>query len=105
MSTKTQSRVPSSVTDANVQLDKQLRDAYHHMNLKTYKAVKNGILSFVLLGFAYVLVLEGADPTLVFTGTLVVVTLLNGIELAEFLDAWAAVRSGDTQTQRREDNE
>lgn len=102
MSTKTQSRVPSSVTDANVELDQQLRDAYHHMNLKTYKAVKNGILSFVLLGFAYVLVLEGADPTLVFTGTLAVVTLLNGIELAEFLDAWAEVRTA--QANREDDD-
>ena len=72
------------------------------MDLKAYKALKNGLLSFVLVGFAIVLVQEGAEPTLVFTGTLAVVTLLNGIELAEFYSAWEEVRK--TQAQSQEDD-
>ena len=102
MSTNHPNHIPSSVTDANVQLDQRLRDAYANMDLKTYKVVKNGLLSFVLIGFAVFLVLEGAEPTLVFTGTLGLLTLLNGIELAEFYSAWEEVRTA--QAQRQEDD-
>lgn len=100
MSTKSDTIVPPCATDANVQLDNRLRDAWN-MNLKTYKAIKNSLLSLVLIAFGWFLVLEGADPTLVFSGTLAVVALLNGIEFAEFVDAWSEVR----QAQLRDDED
>ena len=62
------------------------------MDLKTVKTVKNGLLSFLFLGFAVVLVLQGADPTLTFSGTLVLLALLNGIEMGELYAAWGEVR-------------
>ena len=99
MSTNHPTRIPRSVTDANVQLDQQLRDAYTAMDLKTYKLVKNGVLSIAIIGFGVFLVLEGANPDAVFAGTVLLLCMLNGIELAEFLDAWAEVRTAQAQSQ------
>ena len=98
MSTRTTHLIPHCATRANVSLDERLRgSALKQMDLKTYKAVKNGLLSLFLLVFAGFLVLEGADPTLVFTGTVAFLALLNGVELGEFYSAWEEVRRVQAQ--------
>lgn len=97
MSTEKPSFIPHCATEANVSLDNRLR-RLRHMDLKTYKAVKNGLLSFAVLVFAGILVVEAnADPTVVFSGTVVFLALLNGIELGEFFSAWEEVRKLQAQ--------
>jgi hypothetical protein len=103
MSAKHPHYLPECVTTANVQLDDRLR-SFNNMDLKAYKAVKNGLLSLAIIVFAGYVVNAGADPTVVFSGTLTLLCLLNGIELAEFYNAWEEVRKTQAQNQDREDS-
>lgn len=62
------------------------------MDLKTFKIVKNSLLSLLFLAFAIYLVTRGADPTWTFTGTFVLLLLLNGVEAGELYAAVDEVR-------------
>jgi len=63
------------------------------MNLKTWKVLKNIVVSLAIVGFAVFSVTEGADPLRVFSLGIIVLGLVNGMELSEFYAAWAEVQS------------
>lgn len=64
------------------------------MNLKTWKVLKNLIISISIVGFGIFAIGEGADPMHVFSLGIIVLGLVNGMELSEFYAAWAEVQSG-----------
>jgi len=95
MSTKTtSSTVPDAVTRQNCAVDHYLRNRWPPMNLKTWKVLKNLVISIAIVGFGVFAIGEGADPMHVFSLGIIVLGLVNGMELSEFYAAWAEVQSG-----------
>ena len=66
------------------------------MNLKTWKVLKNLVISISIIGFGIFAIGEGADALQVFTLAIIVLGLVNGMELSEFYAAWAEVEAGDS---------
>ena len=66
------------------------------MNLKTWKVLKNLVISIAIVGFGVFAIGEGADPMHVFSLGIIVLGLVNGMELSEFYAAWAEVQAGDS---------
>jgi len=62
------------------------------MTLTQFKVVKNLLLSGVILAFSWLLVTEGAEPTLVGVAALSLVAVLNGVDLAEWYAVWGEVQ-------------
>jgi hypothetical protein len=65
------------------------------MYLRAVKTIKNGLLSLLFLGFALILVDQGAGPTLTYSETIALLAVLNGIELGELYAAWSEVQGTD----------
>lgn len=66
------------------------------MNLKTWKVLKNLVISIAIVGFGVFAIGEGANPMHVFSLGIIVLGLVNGMELGEFYAAWAEVQSIET---------
>lgn len=94
MSTKAPTLIPTAQTRANLDLAMRLASRYENMDLKTYKALKIGVLSVSVIGYAVFSVQQGADPNVVFTGTVLLLAILNGVEVTELASAWIEVRTG-----------
>ena len=75
------------------------------MNLKTWKVIKNLVVSIAIVGFAIFAIGEGADPLQVFSLAIVVIGLVNGMELSEFYAAWAEVQTGGQDDSSSSDND
>jgi hypothetical protein len=63
------------------------------MNLKTWKVLKNLIISLAIVGFGVFTIGEGANPMHVFSLGIIILGLVNGMELSEFYAAWAEVQA------------
>ena len=96
--------IPDELTDQNRALDQFLRRKWPPMNLKRWKLVKNAVFAAAILGYGYVLVTEGADPTIVFAGTIALLIPLLGIEFGEFAAAWAMIQTGSPPDQPQDDD-
>jgi len=64
------------------------------MNLRTWKVLKNLVISIAIVSFGVFAIGEGADPMHVFSLAIIVLGLVNGMELGEFYAAWADVQAG-----------
>ncbi|ADQ69256.1 hypothetical protein Hbor_39420 (plasmid) [Halogeometricum borinquense DSM 11551] len=104
--TKTrQGLVPTELTDQNRALDQFLRQRCPPMNLKRWKFVKNAVFAAAILGYGFTLARQGADPTIVFAGTVALLIPLLGIEYGEFAAAWAMIQGGNPPVQSRDDDQ
>jgi len=95
MSTKKTSIVPDAVTRQNCAVDHYIKTRWAPMNLKTWKVLKNLVVSIGIIGFAIFAIGEGADALQVFSLAIIVLGLVNGMELSEFYAAWAEVQASD----------
>jgi len=75
------------------------------MNLKTWKVLKNLIISVAIVGFGVFAIGEGANPMHVFSLGIIVLGLLNGMELGEFYAAWADVQSTNENNSTSSDDD
>jgi len=106
MSTKnTSSTVPESVTRQNCRIDHYLRERWPPMNLKTWKVLKNLVISVAIVGFGVIAIDEGANPMHVFSLGIIVLGLVNGMELGEFYAAWADVQSTNENNSTSSDDD
>lgn len=87
----------------NRKLDRLLR-RWPPMNLKVYKLLKNILVSIGIIAFAFYAVGEGADPQPVFSGVVIVLALVNGVELPELYAAYAQVSSDRPNENSRDDS-
>ena len=74
------------------------------MNLKTWKVLKNLVISVAIVGFGVFAIDEGANPTHVFSLGIIVLGLVNGMELGEFYAAWADVQSSSSNSTSSDDD-
>jgi len=96
MSTRKTSIVPDAVTQQNCAVDRYIKTRWKPMNLKTWKALKNFTISMSIIGFAVFAIGKGADALQVFSLTIIVLGLVNGMEISELYAAWAEVEAGDS---------
>ena len=75
------------------------------MNLRTWKVIKNLIVSIAIVGFAIFAIGEGADPLQVFSLAIIVLGLVNGMEVSEFYAAWAEVQTDSQDDSSSSDND
>ena len=75
------------------------------MNLKTWKVLKNLVISVAIVGFGVFTIGEGANPTHVFSLGIIVLGLVNGMELGEFYAAWADVQSTNENNSTSSDDD
>jgi hypothetical protein len=75
--------VPASVVQRNQTLDRRLRR--HNMTLGKWKALKNGMVSVLVLGFASFAILQGAPVGATALLALAIVGTMNGLDYAEFI--------------------
>jgi len=75
------------------------------MNLKTWKVLKNLVISVAIVGFGVFAIGEGANPMHVFSLGIIVLGLVNGMELGEFYAAWADVQSTNENNSTSSDDD
>jgi len=75
------------------------------MNLKTWKVLKNLVISVAIVGFGVFAIDEGANPMHVFSLGIIVLGLVNGMELGEFYAAWADVQSTNENNSTSSDDD
>ena len=65
------------------------------MDLAKYKLVKTTLVSLALVGFGSFAILQGADPTLTATVTVMVIGLIAGVEFSELVASMSDVDDGN----------
>lgn len=75
------------------------------MNLKTWKVLKNLVISIAIVGFGVFAIGEGANPMHVFSLGIIVLGLVNGMELGEFYAAWADIQTNSQDDSSSSDND
>lgn len=104
MSTQRPHYCPPEVTEANLAFGRRLTEINREMNLKQWKLAKLFVLNVGILSLSGYALFLGAAPTFIGGLTIVALLLLNGFEVAEILDALAAVREAQArQTRTSED--
>ena len=66
-----------------------------YMNLKRWKIIKSVLLSLAVLGFATYAIMQGADPTTIGLPAVIMAGLIAGVELSEYVAAFAEVHQDD----------
>lgn len=81
---------PSDVTRQNLQLHCSLQKRVN-MTFKKWKSIRIGLTTLGVFLLAVFSVENGADPGQVFWGSILLIALLNGIDVAEMLAVYLEV--------------
>ena len=94
---------PSDVTEQNLQLHCSLQKRFN-MTFKKWKSIRIGLTTLGVFFLAVFSVENGADPGQVFWGSILLIALLNGIDVAEMLAVYLEV-TGNGQAEESSDPE
>lgn len=85
---------PEEVRAANQQLDRRLATMSKDVTLRRWKIIKITLATTLVGALSTFGILQGADATIATLLAIVTIALLNGIEVAELISAYAQVQTG-----------